>query len=136
VRNQRRDGGLRQHLADGGRIPGVAKRPLSAPPRRAGVLGMDDTRRLDAFVIEPASDASERSAAEEVVYHPPHDGRLSRVRLQSAVLVDDVPIGALLVPHSVAPVVEMPLPHAPGGVVGFGTGLLGEDGDDRPHTGL
>src|SRR5215216_2830174 len=134
VRNECGNGRLRQHFADSGRIPGVTKRPLCAPPRRAGVLGMDDTRRLDAFVVEPASDASEGRAAEEVVFHPPHDGRLGRMRLQSAVLVDDVPIGALLVPHSVAPVVEMPLPHAPGGVVGFGTGLLGEDGNDRPYT--
>jgi hypothetical protein len=86
---------------------------------------MDDTRRLDAFVIEPASDTSEGGAAEKIGFHPPYDGRLSRVRLQSAVLVDDVPIGALLVPHPVAPVVEMPLPHAPGGIVGFGTGLFG-----------
>jgi hypothetical protein len=34
------------------------------------------------------------------------------------------------------PVVEMPLPHAPGGAVGFSTSLLSEDGNDRPHTRL
>jgi hypothetical protein len=96
---------------------------------------MDNAWWLDTFVVEPASDASERGAAEEVVDHSPDDGRLSGMRPQSAVL-DDVPIGPLLVPHSVAPVMEVPLPHAPGGVVRFSTGLLGEDGNDRPHTGL
>jgi hypothetical protein len=97
---------------------------------------MNHAWRLDAFIVEPASDASEGGAAKEVVFHSPHDGRLSGVRLQSTVLLDDVPIGALLIPHPVVAVVEMPLPHAPGGVVGLGTGLLSEYGNDRPHTGL
>jgi hypothetical protein len=92
-------------------------------------------RALDAVTIQPGGDAAQACARQELGDDPPHNGGLIRVGTQLPVH-HPVTVWSLLQPQPLAAIACMPLLHSPRDVVSLGTGLLGQDGEDLPCTGL